>query len=435
MTKSLMVFVAVVIVGGAVASVAQAGHMGVKDTPGFMGSAAHGFTGETNIVLGGEAALRGIDWIWAREPDYLGHVSWENSPGYAGQAWGDPRSDGISSIDYVSAQVDPDGTQYIKWKFGPRDESKPASPAWFDGDLAGTERATDLWTYLDLVVTNPEGNLPNKQWKGPTTRPGWVEKPPVVQSEDYMTMEMRARFAPLNADGDNWGTWQTYVLGAPMNRGMDSPWGRVWYYGRPGQFDEFFVDGEFVLQNAENHLWGGMLTSESYADLLTAAGTENPLGGNEWFPEDDGVLNHFITYRWTSEPSDETEFAGVVRTNADGTETPLSRTYSLYMTADPDGFGGDADDGSWGADGTPYLVGRAPYAAASWNNFHGMFFANNRSQWHRGGITGLSDTGAAEVDHDYYLFDYTDAYPPIPEPATLGLLALGGLLALRRQRG
>ena len=43
-----------------------------------------------------------------------------------------------------------------------------------------------------------------------------------------------------------------------------------------------------------------------------------------------------------------------------------------------------------------------------------------------------AQAGAADID--YFRWDMTGAYAPVPEPTTLGLLATGGLMCLRRRR-
>jgi len=44
------------------------------------------------------------------------------------------------------------------------------------------------------------------------------------------------------------------------------------------------------------------------------------------------------------------------------------------------------------------------------------------------------NVGTVDVDLDYFRIDATGAYAPIPEPMTMALLGLGGLLGLRRRK-
>ena len=102
------------------------------------------------------------------------------------------------------------------------------------------------------------------------------------------------------------------------------------------------------------------------------------------------------------------------------------------MTADPGGFGGGTDTGEWGLDEDGngvtegielFLMGVGPRGDQLTEN-HGSGMANTPA-W-------------SDVDYAYNLWTFGEgnsaAHPPVPEPATLGLLLLGGLLVLRRRR-
>jgi len=50
------------------------------------------------------------------------------------------------------------------------------------------------------------------------------------------------------------------------------------------------------------------------------------------------------------------------------------------------------------------------------------------------GVDWSWDIGSVDVDVDYFRVDGTGAYAPVPEPMTMALLGLGGLLGLRRRK-
>jgi hypothetical protein len=50
------------------------------------------------------------------------------------------------------------------------------------------------------------------------------------------------------------------------------------------------------------------------------------------------------------------------------------------------------------------------------------------------GVNWAWDVGQVDVELDYFRIDATGAYAPIPEPMTMTLLGLGGLLGLRRRK-
>jgi hypothetical protein len=50
------------------------------------------------------------------------------------------------------------------------------------------------------------------------------------------------------------------------------------------------------------------------------------------------------------------------------------------------------------------------------------------------GVAWGWDIGSVDVDVDYFRVDGTGAYAPVPEPMTMALLGLGGLLGLRRRK-
>ena len=64
------------------------------------------------------------------------------------------------------------------------------------------------------------------------------------------------------------------------------------------------------------------------------------------------------------------------------------------------------------------------------NTITGQSYTNNRQWFGDGTSTGIDGT----VKVDYFRLDSTGGYAPIPEPATLTLLGIGGLGVLLRRR-
>ena len=418
MMKWAMVFATVAIVGGLTAAQALAG---AEWTTGTMRAAAgHGwndgsvlpiahndlpgpdedFTDSDGVHAGTiwtggnyDEFGRGLDRIYNREP-----TPWPGRSGTGdGSTWASDWISLATDIDDPSSGTSSDDT-FINW-------NPPGGQGWtyidFDVAMSGDNR----FRGEHRGGPDEDGNPPYPSW----TAPANVSYP----GRDSMTWEAKIRV-------NSAATWYTFVMGNFYNAQKDAIWGRLWYTGRPGVSDEFFIDGE-LNAGSENHLYDGWITAETFSDLLQEVAGDYP--GLDYFPEDTeepGVRNQWITYRFTGQPEDPP----LVRQNDDGSETLLDRSHKLYMTADPEGFGGSADDGSWGLDGEPYLVGTGVNASAMWSGFHGLGFANT--------------SGSTNIDHMYNLIEFGDgdagAHPPVPEPATVGLMLLGGLLALRRRR-
>ena len=423
MMKWAMVFATVAIVGGLTAAQALAG--AEWTTQKMRNAAGHGFNDGSVVPIahnelpgpdedfvdangvhagtiwtGGnyEEFGRGLDRIYNREP-----TPW---PGRSGTGTLNPDADWWAT-DYISSGVDVEdaslgtneGDSFINWNY-------PGGQSWtyvdFDVAMGGDNR----FRGEHRGGPDENGDPPYPSWTAPADA--------TYEGRDSMTWEAKIR---INTAGE----WYTFVMGNFYNATKDAIWGRLWYTGRPGVSDELFIDGELNGGN-ENHLYDGWITNETYADLLQEVAGDYP--GLDFFPEDTeepGVTNQWITYRFVAMEEDPP----LVRQNDDGSETLLDRNHSLYMTADPNGFGGGSDDGSWGLDGVPYLVGTGVNASAGWSAFHGLGFAT-------------TPAGASDIDHMYNLIEYGDgdagAHPPVPEPATVGLMLLGGLLALRRRR-
>jgi hypothetical protein len=64
---------------------------------------------------------------------------------------------------------------------------------------------------------------------------------------------------------------------------------------------------------------------------------------------------------------------------------------------------------------------------------HDVSWVNNTSSYSTW-MGDLSGSCAGEWDLDYIRVDFTGAYAPVPEPATISLLALGGLALLRKRK-
>ena len=260
MIKSFMVFATVAIIGGVVASVAQAGALMTTTALRAQGGADHGFNSGLTLPVG-HNYLPGVNEDVNGNPDPDGTTH----PDYGGDYYVFTGGNGnpTRGVDRDAEGMFGRGIDRIlnrqPTNWPSRDGVGSTSGAWAsdfislgseagDSDKGIEDGSTFLnwrpggeWTFLDFDVRS-DGRFRGEHRGGPEDGvppfPEWTDKTQAgYTGADSNTWEFKMRINSATPAG------YTHVMGF-YNMSKDSYWSQVFYNGRPGQLDEFFIDGE-----------------------------------------------------------------------------------------------------------------------------------------------------------------------------------------------
>jgi len=191
-------------------------------------------------------------------------------------------------------------------------------------------------------------------------------------------------------------------------------------------FPQGLDSGDYFQHGADGHL-----TVWQYKDAVGSAGIYYPPSGV--YPDGDPGSNNLIGYSW----------GGTIYQVLLGTPLLADTAYTLSVWAGQRAGSSNFAEGStlelWVVGGTEPLNSvelAVPLAGTFVQTILGVPVITDASLFGRDLEIRLvcvgTGTGTKVVDFD--LFELTAIYIPVPEPATMTLLALGGLAMLRRRR-